>query len=202
MKLQNRVLAAILCALVIFGAMGCNTSNPVDVSNTGRAPVVRSGNILGSLLGLVSPLLLPSGNGKGKIVSVQQNCSPNGTTSMSLSYTYGGLLGLPVTRTATFTVPAGALNNTTSITMSFDTTSAMVHFEPEGLVFNTPCKLDFSIGGLGNLLNLSGVGFYYVDNNGVGTPMLTQSLIVNPLFGTVTMKGGSVPHFSGYAFAR
>src|SRR5207244_12323027 len=55
----------------------------------------------------------------------------------------------------------------------------------EGLVFNSPASLNYSTSGLGNL-GLGGVGFFYIDNSGLGTPMSYSSLSANLLFGSIT----------------
>ena len=200
-SLLKSLLVLVLCAAFLF-MDGCNNDQSFGPVASSKNETLQKGGLLGNLLGgLVDPLLLPLGAGKNTVVSATKSCSPGSSSTLTISYTYHVLLLLPVTRTASLTVPAGALNQTTSITMSFDTTDCSVHFQPEGLVFNKPASLNFSVSGLGNI-GLGLVGYFYVDNHGVGTPLPYTSLTANLLLGNIMMTGGQVPHFSRYAFAR
>jgi len=195
MKYSKILLTLVCLSLTVFFV--CSDSTAVSpVSSTGANVSAQKLNLVSGL----TTLLLPPGTGT-KSASTTVVCSPTATTTLNLSCSYRGLLGLPVTRNAKFTVPAGALNQTTSITMSFDSVDVSVHFEPEGLVFNQPASLDYSSTGLGNL-GLTPISFYYIDNAGYGTPMPYVNLSILSLLGQINMKGGQIPHFSKYAFAR
>ena len=101
-------------------------------------------------------------------------------------------------------VPKGAVDQDVNITMTLDTIVVGVKFEPEGLVFNQPAKLDFHVDHLNQIPNDPPIGFYYVDDGGNFSPVSYDQLDnhMHPDHSDLNLNNAYIPHFSIYAFGR
>jgi hypothetical protein len=120
--------------------------------------------------------------------------------TLRANYSYYSILGKKVTLSATFTVPPGAVNRDTYVTMSFDGLNVGVDFLPNGLKFNIPAELDFSASGL-DLTTLPlgvPVSLYFV--NWTFEKQNALSISTNKWYGILVCKDAQIKHFSRYAF--
>jgi hypothetical protein len=119
------------------------------------------------------------------------------------SFSYISVLGKRVSVSATFTVPPGAVDKDTYVTMSFDDKHIGVKFIPGGLKFNIPANLDFSASGLDLSIVPSGVpiSLYYVSDYSLTfEKQKTSGISANKWSGTLVCNDGQINHFSRYAF--
>jgi hypothetical protein len=120
-----------------------------------------------------------------------------------VNYSYFSVFGKRVSVSATFTVPPGAIDKDTYVTMSLDNKYIGLKFKPGGLKFKVPAELDFSASGL----DLSSVPFgksvslYYVDLFGSTFEKVNASGVSAGKFqGTIVCNNAQINHFSRYAF--
>jgi hypothetical protein len=120
-----------------------------------------------------------------------------------VNYGYSSVGGERVGLSATFTVPAGAIDKDTYVTMSLDDKYIGLKFKPGGLKFRVPAELDFSVSGL----DLSSVPFgksvslYYVDFlTSTFEKVNASGVSVGKFHGTIVCNNAQINHFSRYAF--
>jgi hypothetical protein len=122
---------------------------------------------------------------------------------VSVTYSYTSILRKVFRVTATLSVPPGAIDKNTYVTMSVDDQYLALKFKPSGLKFNVPAKLDVNATGL----DLSIVPFgaqlslYYVnDFNVVTEKENVEGISTNRFFGSLGCDDAEIHHFSRYAF--
>jgi len=218
MNIRSLIYKSIFVALLILAVIGCQTANPVDPLNTTETSVMKSqsvpsetsqptgnsGSTVDNLnfITLPRPLLWPV-PASARTASGTISAANGGT--VNLSYSYLGPLVLPITVKATLTVPPGAVQQNTTITMTMDQSRVLVYFAPDGLAFSKPALLDVKVTGLtlSNLLFGQQAGCYWYDpNQQVWVQMPAQSIVSDLLHLTVVAQSAQVPHFSRYGFGR
>ena len=122
-------------------------------------------------------------------------CSP--LPHDSVTPTIGPLGGTISVGPHTFTVPAGALDSAVSITAVAPSDNVnRVHFQPDGLQFNSPASLTLSYANCSTLGSTLPKRVVQIDTTLAIIGVLQSA--DNTLSNTVT---GRVPHFSDYAVA-
>jgi hypothetical protein len=120
-----------------------------------------------------------------------------------VDYSYFSIFGKKVNVSATFTVPPGAIDKDTYVTMSIDDKYIGLKFKPGGLKFKVPAELDLSASGL-DLSALpfgKSVSLYYVDLlSGTFEKVHTSGVSAGKFQGTVVCNNAQINHFSRYAF--
>jgi hypothetical protein len=120
-----------------------------------------------------------------------------------VDYSYFSIFGKRVSVSATFTVPPGAVDQDTYVTMSLDDKYIGMKFKPGGLKFKVPAELDFSASGL-DLLSLpfgKSVSLYYVNLfGGTFEKVNTSGVSAGKFQGTIVCNNAQINHFSRYAF--
>ncbi|MBI1807041.1 MAG: hypothetical protein HYR76_08340 [Ignavibacteria bacterium] len=201
--MKNIVITLLFALLLMIHAIGCG---PVDGPMDSQVPISRDpvhpSPLTIPLLQSINLVTLPDGNGKGNIITTTQLATVVGGGKLSLTYSYTSKVGTTVYRTATLTVPARALSKDTYITMTFDTSYVAIKFKPEGLIFNHQSSLDFTAKGLDPATLVTGLAFYYSNDNGSFELIPNLNLSVDLLKGNVYMTGGVISHFSRYGFGR
>lgn len=122
---------------------------------------------------------------------------------VSVTYSYTSILRKLFRVTATLSVPPGAIDKDTYVTMSVDDKYLALKFKPSGLKFNIPAELDFNATGLDLSILPFGapISLYYVNDYGVMTEKENaESISANRFYGSVVCNDGEIPHFSRYAF--
>jgi len=217
--LMNRKITAMLVVAVFLLVGGCSEKSqsilsPVDsppaltsvqpgANTKAEAPTplasIKPGSNVNCGVTLL-PLPLPLwGDSPGASSTSYITRSSGG--KVSVSYSYYSILRKQVRISATLTVPAGAVDKDTYITMSLDDKYVAVNFKPSGLKFNMPAKLDFNATGLdlsvvpiGVPISLYFVDFLTVEKEKAG------SITANRFYGSLVCSNGEIPHFSRYAF--
>jgi len=149
-------------------------------------------------------IFYPAGQvSKGKVSDAELVTAKDGG-KVNAEFEYTSVDGKKTHVHAEFQVPKGALNNDVLITMTLDTTVVGVKFQPEGLVFNQPAKLDFHVDHLNQIPDLPPLGFYYVDDGGNFNPVSYENLEnhVHPDHSDLNLNDAYIQHFSIYAFGR
>jgi hypothetical protein len=120
-----------------------------------------------------------------------------------VDYTYFSILRKRVGVSATLTVPPGAVDKDTYVTMSLDDKYIGLKFKPGGLKFKVPAELDFSASGLNLSLLPFGktVSLYYVNELTSTYEKVNASGVSAGKFqGTIVCNNADINHFSRYAF--
>ncbi|HEV8538002.1 MAG TPA: hypothetical protein VGR15_03670, partial [Bacteroidota bacterium] len=117
--------------------------------------------------------------------------------------------GKKVHARAELRVPDHAVNQDVQITMTLATDRVAVEFQPEGLVFNEPARLDFHVNHLNQIPEDETVTFVFVDENGNTSSPTYEDLDVHRHSDhtDIHLKNAeishfSIGHFSIYAFGR
>jgi hypothetical protein len=120
-----------------------------------------------------------------------------------VNYSYFSIFGKRVSVSATFTVPPGAVDQDTYVTMSLDDKYVGLKFKPGGLKFKVPAELDFSASGL-DLSSLpfgKSVSLYYLNFlGGTFEKVNTSGVSASKFQGTLVCNNAQINHFSRYAF--
>jgi hypothetical protein len=161
---------------------------------------IQPGQIINNLVTLI-PLPTPSWNSAGSSSTGLITSRYGGR--VRVDYSYFSIFGKRVSVSATLTVPPGAVDKDTYVTMSLDDKYIGLKFKPGGLKFKVPAELDVSASGL----NLSSVPFgksvslYYVDLFGSTFEKVHASGVSASKFqGTIVCSNAQINHFSRYAF--
>lgn len=141
------------------------------------------------------PVLLPADVPLAESVISTTN---GATVPFSTTVPAGG--GTTMVVSGSFVVPKGALDSTTTISMTLDRYAMAIRFAPAGLVFKQTAQLNWTIKNVAALTKSSQVGFYYEDDSGKLTPMPSQSFKADYHNHTITLSQGAIPHFSRYSF--
>ena len=172
----NRLVLPVLLVCALGLTLSCGDSTPTGVAAAAKPQA----DLIGSLLGFTGLL----------------NCSnlPYDSTTQVIGPAGGSLSAGP----HSFFIPAGALNQPTTITMIQPTGDHVnaVHFKPAGLQFNKPAYLTMSYANCSLLGKLLPKHIAYVDNN---LNILYYLLSLDNLF--AKRVTGQVNHFSEYALA-
>lgn len=217
---MNRKLTVLLVVAVFLLVGGCSENSQSLLSPVDSSPPATSVNQGSNVKGNApEPTAIQPGQSTNCAITliplpralwnIGQGTSTTGLITrssggkLSANYSYMSVLGKKVTVSATFTVPPGAVNQDTYVTMSFNTLNVGVDFIPNGLRFNVPAELDFSASGLdiaslplGVPVSLWFVNLYpwmFEKQNAL-------SISTNKWYGTLVCKDAQIKHFSRYAF--
>jgi hypothetical protein len=162
---------------------------------------IHSGKTIKNLITLI-PLPAPiSKNGPGSSSTGLITSRYGGR--VRVDYSYSSVIGKRVSVSATFTVPPGAIDKDTYVTVSLDDKYIGLKFKPGGLKFKVPAELDFSASGL-DLSALpfgKSVSLYYVNLLTSTFEKVNASGVSASKFqGTIMCNNAQINHFSRYAF--
>jgi len=104
---------------------------------------------------------------------------------------------------ATLSIPKNALSEDQYISMTLDDSKLQIEFGPDGLQFNVPATLSYTVTGL-NLSSVpvgTGIKLYYCNQKaGRFEEMNSASITYDRKSGTLTCLNAKIPHFCTYAF--
>jgi hypothetical protein len=188
-----------LVLAILFGwLLGCN-SNPVQVPDQ----ISNQDSPAGQKMHLLE-LPAPADVNLAKKYSVASWISADAGGKLEISEQFQNKSGYKTaTVTATLSIPENALNEDRYISMQLDDSKLQIKFNPDGLQFNVPAKLSYTVTGL----NLSSVPvgteikLYYCNREtGMFEEMHSGSITYDIKSGTITCLNAEIPHFSEYAF--
>lgn len=163
--------------------------NPAGNTNPGPSP--------GTLLKLPRPLLSQPNS-----VRVTKLVSPSGTTILSGTISYVTERFGTAMFDVKFTVPGGAVSDTTPVTMTIDSSHAVIEFQPEGLQFLKPALLDVTLINLDPFSPREIIKFVYVTSSGGFVSQDFEKITISGNKGNIMLKKGIINHFSAYGFGR
>ncbi|MBM2840471.1 MAG: hypothetical protein HW412_999 [Bacteroidetes bacterium] len=201
MKTLNVAASVVMGVLLGMVVIGCQSDSPVNVqtdSGIQSEPVIVNTELDGSG---PTPIALPRAGTKKPVVSRSVTVTPSqgGSVDAVLEYTSAST-GKTVKVHAYLYVPAGAVNGNKTITMTMDTSVVGVQYAPKGLKFTGWSFLLLEAYNLDPIPSGSQIGFYYFNDNGGSEPRTWSSMTTTST--SIKMIGGTVPHFSRYAFGR
>ena len=198
MKKSTRAAAFLVGILSGIMVMGCRNDGPVSgtVSDHRNNPAIAESDC-----GVVTPISLPRSRGPKPVVTASVIVTPQkgGRVDTVMQY-MNASTGQIVLVHAILSVPAGGVNGTKTITMTIDTSVVGVKFGPQGLRFLRVSLFSLEAYNLDPIPSGANIGFYFFDDVGGKEPESWSSMRVTPT--SIKMAGGTVPHFSRYAFGR
>lgn len=100
------------------------------------------------------------------------------------------------------TFPQNCFQGTETITMNVDMVHGTVTYSPS-MQFDIPALLDLDFQGIDlSGIDADSINFVYHNPDGYFDIMESNTITVNTVNGTISMKDGKVPHFSRYGFSR
>ena len=178
---------------ILFGwLMGCN-NNPVQGPDQNSNQVSPAGQN-------VQLLELPgtAGMDLAKKYSVTRWVSADSGGELEITGQFR-----TVTVTATLSIPENGLSEDQYISMTLGDSKLQIEFGPDGLQFNVPAKLNYTITGLdlfsvpvGAEIKLN----YCNQKTGKFQEMHSESVTYDRKSGTLTCRNAEIPHFCIYAF--
>ncbi|MBX2990264.1 MAG: hypothetical protein KF749_03740 [Bacteroidetes bacterium] len=135
-------------------------------------------------------------------VRVTKLVSPSGTTILSGTISYVTERFGVALFDVKFTVPGGAVNTATSVTMTIDSSHTVIRFQPEGLQFLKSASLDVTLINLDPFSPREIIKFVHVTSSGSFVPQDFEKITISGAIGNILLKKGRVNHFSAYGFGR
>lgn len=198
--IRHIVLSVLALSVLAFAGCTDQLNNPVAPMQ--EQTVAQGGVQFSSVPDLVEHLKvvkLPKAKTKKDKSLASKFFSAKDGGSLDAKLEYINVHGKSTTVEAHLDIPHGALKNSQQITMVLDTADCSVRFQPEGLVFNTPLKLDYKVHN--SKMIAQPLGFYYDSEKGFFT-LLPGKIKVDKDGKNFEATDCQVPHFSRYAFGR
>ena len=178
---------------ILFGWMlGCN-SNPVQGPDQNSNHVSPAGQQI-QLLGLPAS----AGMSLAKISSAGQWIRAKWGGDVEIDEHFRG-----VAVSVTLSIPKKALSDDQYISMTLDDSKLKIDFDPNGLQFNVPAELSYTVTGLDLSSLPDGVTlklYYCNQKTGTFEEMNAKSITYDRKSGTITCVNADIPHFCIYAF--
>jgi hypothetical protein len=178
---------------ILFGWMlGCN-SNPVQGPDQNSNQVSPAGQ-------QIQLLELPASAGMSlaKISSAGQWIRAKSGGDVEIDEHFRG-----VAVSVTLSIPKKALSDDQYISMTLDDSKLKIDFDPNGLQFNVPAELSYTVTGLDLSSLPDGVTlklYYCNQKTGTFEEMNAKSITYDRKSGTITCVNADIPHFCIYAF--
>src|SRR5437867_1619558 len=178
---MKKVLMFPVVTILTLAMFGCSTKdNPVSRSTVPvESSPARPTQLAWQSSAELGVLYYPPGQIEKGHLSDTDLVTPGHGGNVKADFEYAASAGGKIHVHAELKVPEGAVDHNVLISMTLDTTIVGIHFQPEGLVFNTPASLNFHVNHLNRVEDGPPIGFFYVDDDGNFEPIKYEHLDVH-----------------------